>query len=302
MVQRSQRFELDRLIDKSDEAILAEIRRVASLVPDPVLTGEAFSRLSRVDRSTVYRRFGSWRNALNAAGVGERLHPLNVERLSDSDVLSAIKGLAEKLGKSQLTVGEVEQHLSIGYSRLLRSWGSSQAAFAAAGISTTATGRRHTSDDCFENLLAVWTHYGRPPTFREMRELPSIISGRAYERRYGSWNRALSAFVDRANNSDETIETETEAIASDNNAPTEAIPANPVKRGPRDISLGLRFKVLRRDSFRCVLCGDNPPRNAECVLHVDHIQPWSLGGATVFENLRTLCAPCNLGRSNRYFD
>ncbi len=32
--------------------------------------------------------------------------------------------------------------------------------------------------------------------------------------------------------------------------------------------------------------------------HIDHIKPWSKGGETVLENLQTLCATCNLGKSN----
>jgi len=70
----------------------------------------------------------------------------------------------------------------------------------------------------------------------------------------------------------------------------------------RDPSIGLRFKVLQRDHFKCVLCGDHPARNVECVLHVDHVIPWSKGGKTREDNLRTLCATCNIGRSNRHSD
>ena len=62
------------------------------------------------------------------------------------------------------------------------------------------------------------------------------------------------------------------------------------------------WKVLQRDRFKCVLCGDNPAHNAKCVLHVDHIVPWSKGGKTRDDNLRTLCAECNVGRSNRFCD
>jgi 5-methylcytosine-specific restriction endonuclease McrA len=34
------------------------------------------------------------------------------------------------------------------------------------------------------------------------------------------------------------------------------------------------------------------------LLHVDHIKPWSHGGETIEDNLQTLCATCNLGKSN----
>jgi hypothetical protein len=58
---------------------------------------------------------------------------------------------------------------------------------------------------------------------------------------------------------------------------------------------------MSRDNFKCVLCGDNPPASPELILHIDHIMPWSKGGKTQIDNLRTLCANCNIGRGNRYF-
>jgi 5-methylcytosine-specific restriction endonuclease McrA len=79
-------------------------------------------------------------------------------------------------------------------------------------------------------------------------------------------------------------------------------PTNVQPEDRRDPSIGLRFKVFQRDRFKCVLCGDHPARNAECVLHVDHLIPWSKGGKTRENNLRTLCATCNVGRGNRFTD
>ena len=60
----------------------------------------------------------------------------------------------------------------------------------------------------------------------------------------------------------------------------------------------LRYDVLKRDGFRCVICG----RTAEdgVKLHVDHIKPVSKGGKTEYENLRTLCDQCNFGKSNKW--
>jgi 5-methylcytosine-specific restriction endonuclease McrA len=64
----------------------------------------------------------------------------------------------------------------------------------------------------------------------------------------------------------------------------------------REIPLGIRYSVLRRDNFKCVLCGNSPATDPTCVLHVDHIHPSSKGGKTVVENLRTLCEHCNVGK------
>jgi hypothetical protein len=60
----------------------------------------------------------------------------------------------------------------------------------------------------------------------------------------------------------------------------------------------LRVDVLRRDGYRCQMCGAS--RNDGVQLHVDHIVPVSRGGRTLPENLQTLCQDCNLGKGNRF--
>ncbi len=61
--------------------------------------------------------------------------------------------------------------------------------------------------------------------------------------------------------------------------------------------LHLRLAVFRRDGYRCVHCA------REWVvfdLEVDHIVPFSWTGDDSFENLQTLCRPCNRRKGNRY--
>ena len=60
----------------------------------------------------------------------------------------------------------------------------------------------------------------------------------------------------------------------------------------------LRYDIMKRDNFRCVLCGRTA--NEGVKLHVDHIVPVAKGGLTVPDNLRTLCDQCNLGKSDKY--
>ena len=68
----------------------------------------------------------------------------------------------------------------------------------------------------------------------------------------------------------------------------------------REISLSLRYAVLKRDGFRCVKCGRSPAMEPGVVLHVDRVVSWSNGGETLIENLQSLCSECNLSKSNRH--
>lgn len=68
----------------------------------------------------------------------------------------------------------------------------------------------------------------------------------------------------------------------------------------REIGLQLRFKVFKRDKFKCCICGASPAKDPTVELHVDHIIPWSEGGETTLDNLQTLCSKCNIGKSDLF--
>jgi 5-methylcytosine-specific restriction endonuclease McrA len=63
------------------------------------------------------------------------------------------------------------------------------------------------------------------------------------------------------------------------------------------MSQALRYEIIKRDGYKCVVCGRNVFDGIK--LHVDHIHPVSKGGKTTRENLRTLCNECNQGKAAR---
>lgn len=66
---------------------------------------------------------------------------------------------------------------------------------------------------------------------------------------------------------------------------------------PREsISQTRRFEILKRDNYRCQLCGSSADDGAR--LHVDHRVPLAKGGSNLDDNLWTLCEQCNLGKSD----
>ena len=47
----------------------------------------------------------------------------------------------------------------------------------------------------------------------------------------------------------------------------------------------VRMNVLKRDNFRCRICGRSPDNYVDIELHVHHILPWGQGGITEEDNL-----------------
>lgn len=60
-----------------------------------------------------------------------------------------------------------------------------------------------------------------------------------------------------------------------------------------------RFKIFKRDGFRCRYCGAQP---GEKQLHVDHVHPRSRGGTDDPLNLVTACRACNLSKRDHQIE
>lgn len=61
-----------------------------------------------------------------------------------------------------------------------------------------------------------------------------------------------------------------------------------------------RMEVLKRDRFRCKVCGRTSDDCVDIVLNVHHIRPFSKGGLTHEDNLITLCHTCHNGLDPHY--
>ena len=68
----------------------------------------------------------------------------------------------------------------------------------------------------------------------------------------------------------------------------------------KNITENVRYEIFARANFRCEACGNSPKIDNDCVLHVDHIIPFSLGGIDNITNYQCLCGSCNTSKGNRY--
>ena len=69
-------------------------------------------------------------------------------------------------------------------------------------------------------------------------------------------------------------------------------------RVPRAIQRKISRRALfARDGWRCAYCGTSSGR-----LTLDHVVPRSKGGESIWENVVTACAPCNLRKGDRLLE
>jgi hypothetical protein len=213
---------------------------------------------------------------------------LNKRNIPEEELLADLKRVAAELSKNSLTNLEYNAKGNFGVSTFLRRFKQWNLALQKAGLE--APNRQDIPDtELFENIAAVWTSIGRQPFGRELDKTQGLskFSLGTYENRFGSWNKALLAFESFINSGNLP-----EPILSEDRS------GKPSRRTKRNVNWRLRAQVLIRDNCICQMCGASPAKNPSVDLHADHIKPWSRGGETTLENLRTLCMKCNIGKSD----
>ena len=123
-------FELElSMRGASDEDLIGELRRCAKLTGRDTVTMAEFERYGRCHPSTIQRRFGSWQNALNVAGLQQSRSKIGI---SDVELFENLKNVWLSLGR-QPRYGDIKRptsHYSAGtYEKRFGSWSRSLKVF-----------------------------------------------------------------------------------------------------------------------------------------------------------------------------
>lgn len=286
------KFELD--IDRrniSNEMLLQDVTTVAKQLGTRSPTADQYREYGRFNPSTVVRRFGGWRPALLKAGPKPVHHNSGIDV---EDALNDLRAVAKHFGRRTVSNKEYSTQGQYSDAPLLRAFGSWNAALLAAGLEASKRARIPT-EELFENLARMWRTLGRKPHYGEVAKPFSAFGAGTYESRFGSWRKALEAFVEWVNE-DQPAQAPSSLTSTAASPPPTTSRA--IRRTPRAVNNRLRIRVLHRDKYRCCICGSSPAKGHAVDLEVDHVVPWSKGGETVLENLQTLCETCNSGKSD----
>lgn len=135
---------------------------------------------------TYSRRFGSWSEALEAAGLEQNTHR---SRVSREETRGAIQDLAEELGRTP-TGKEFDQHGEYSKPLATKRFGSWNEALSEAGLDPVQ--RRYTPDQLREAIQELADELEKTPTRTELKQHKGIAQS-AIDNHFGSWNGALRA-------------------------------------------------------------------------------------------------------------
>jgi hypothetical protein len=217
-------------------------------------------------------------------------------------LLADLKSTAARLGKTTLTAVAYNREGNYSALTIIRRFGTWNQALKKANLQIS----NHYNipiPQLFANLRQLWIKLGRQPTLRDMYAPQSRYSLATYAHRFGTWRSALQQFVTYINTNNQNSQVSQTLVSR-----SETPPLSPdsyrdgegaaVRKTTRTINWRLRFRVMQRDNFRCVACGQSPAKDPRIRLHIDHITAWRNGGETVYENLQTLCHICNIGKGD----
>lgn len=172
----------------TDDELLTELTDLAAELGERPTAREM--RAQGAYSVDVYaNRFGSWHAALERAELSERSR----HQLSDEELLSALRSLAEELGEtpSKSQMQSQGAHSPSVYETRFGSWNE---AIRAGGLEPNQRGTRGAigQEKLITDLRKFAAEFGGTPTMAEMDEQGPYHS-RTYCNRFGSWTAALEA-------------------------------------------------------------------------------------------------------------
>lgn len=263
----------------TDADILADVLRVYKLLNEAPLLQSDYLRHGRFSSKAIRNHFGNFHGVLKQLG-------LEIKRTgyyTDEEIVSDVLAVKKRLGVEIITGRDYFKNGKFGSKAIVRHFKSWHALMDRLGLPKVAVHVEHSIEDLYAKMAELWTELGRQPTHGEFLTYTGHTK-KYLAARFSSWNEFLKKFGDRDSQTGTSVSSPTRSDRT---------------LHKREVPVGLRYQVLERDHFKCVLCGRSPATDSKIQLHIDHVKPFSKGGKTDLSNLRTLCSQCNLGKGSK---
>ena len=196
-------------------------------------------------------------------------------------IAAELRRIASVTGKNSVSKRDLKIHGRVSESCVSEKFGSLRNANIKSGLQPGSR-FKWSREQILKALMELWhktnRDFGRSPMRPDLKAYGLPFNVMNVIRHFGSWRKALIA------------------VSAHPAAKLPPPPPEPIrkKRRGHTIGVGRRMQVFKRDSFKCRIC-----KQSGVPIEVDHIIPVSKGGSDLMDNLQTLCARCNRGKSNR---
>jgi hypothetical protein len=168
--------------------LIAELERLA----DETTGGPTIQQMREEGKhsvSTYYERFGSWQDALAAAGFEPRSPETAVDRTA---LLDELQRLADEHETQSISATAMEENGKFSEATYRREFGSWNAAVKAAGLLPLTQDTRIPETALLDELRRLSDDDGVAPSFDQM-DTEGEYGASTYVRRFGSWGDAVQA-------------------------------------------------------------------------------------------------------------
>ncbi|MFY9379700.1 MAG: hypothetical protein WAP07_05585, partial [Acutalibacteraceae bacterium] len=278
-VGEKMRFELnDYKKELTDEEILEDIKLVAEKLGQDYISISLYKKHGQFSQTAIQGHFGSWKNALSLAGLRNERSNSDLKQIKNEDYFNDFRRIAQQLNKNTVLYSDYKEYGKYSAEHVFSRFKTWDEALLGARLQPTGLARsRIDEQNLFDEIERIWIELGRQPTSTDIKKSNiSKYSLDTFTRRFGSWRKALEAFVEYINlvqleeDGEEQFDNNAE-IEIDENCRKEMVTQKNIRRTSRNINTRLRFKILQRDNFKCCACGASPAKDPAVQLHVDHI-------------------------------
>ena len=165
------------------EVLIAELQRLADQLNHPPGLRD-MSQHGAHSSKTYQKKFGSWNNALRAAGLG-----INAEtNIDKSDLIDELRRLAVALSRTP-TSRDMDNRGEYGTSTYIDVFGSWNDAVQEAGLEIVRQ-RDVSRDEMISEIQRLADELGKPPAVHQMRD-QGKFGVTTISREFGTWSAAL---------------------------------------------------------------------------------------------------------------
>ena len=199
------KFELNEYKrELSDDEILNDIKNVAETLGVDYISISTYKKYGKYSQTAIQHHFGTWKNALSIAGLRSERNSKELKLISDEEYYRDLQRVAILINCDTVSYDAYKEYGKFSAEHIIHRFGKWNTALQKAGLKETGFSKdKITEQQCFDEIERIWILLGRQPTTTDIiKRGISIYSIDPFKRRFGGWRKALEAFVEYINTTD----------------------------------------------------------------------------------------------------